>query len=253
MILLISPAKTLDFSEVETNNYTTPRLIEKSQGLIDVLKNKNASDIQHLMGVSEKIAILNEERFKTFRRPFTTKNAKIATLAFKGDVYTGLQAETFSSEEMQFAQKKLRILSGLYGLLKPLDLMQPYRLEMGTKLSVNGYKNLYQFWSDEITNLINTDLEDSGSQFIVNLASKEYFKSVNKSILKGDLYEISFKENRNGVYKVISFSAKKARGLMCRYVIQNRLTEPMALKQFDWEDYRFNGDLSSDKNFVFTR
>jgi len=221
--------------------------------LVEELRKKSSNDIQKLMSVSVKIADLNVERYQSFKTPFNTKNAKPSVLAFKGDVYTGLQAGDFSEEEMQFAQEHVRILSGLYGILRPMDLMQAYRLEMGTKIPNAGGKNLYEFWGEKITKTINKDLKANGGNAIVNLASKEYFHSVKTKSLQGDLYHINFKENRNGTYKIISFSAKKARGIMARYIVQNNITNPEDLKKFGEDNYCFNPDLSSEKDWVFTR
>ena len=180
MIILLSPAKTLDFSPSEVKEFTTPRLLDKSQTLVNLLKKKSANSLKKLMGVSDNIAQLNVERFQNYARPFTLDNAKQSVLAFKGDVYTGLEAEGFGEEDLAFAQKHLRILSGLYGLLQPMDLMQPYRLEMGTKLKVSRKKNLYEFWDKKITQLINEDLAKSGTDVVINLASKEYFHAVKR-------------------------------------------------------------------------
>jgi cytoplasmic iron level regulating protein YaaA (DUF328/UPF0246 family) len=252
MIILISPAKTLNFDPTDLKMHTTPRMLADSEKLVNVMKKKSAKKIKELMKVSDNIAELNVERYKNYETPFTLDNAKQSILAFKGDVYTGLQAEEFNDEEMEFAQKHLRILSGLYGLLKPLDLMQPYRLEMGTRLKTGRKKNLYEFWDKKITELINNDLADSGSNIILNLASKEYFHSVKSDLLNGELYTVNFKENRNGVYKVISFSAKKARGTMSRLIIQNKITEVNDLKGLEVDGYTYNADLSSEHELLFT-
>jgi len=230
MLLLLSPAKTLDFNSTEVTTHTTPRMLADSSKLIQVLKKKSATDIKKLMKVSDKIAELNVQRYQEFSTPFSLKNAKQSVLAFKGDVYTGLNAEDFDETDLEFAQKHLRILSGLYGLLKPMDLMQPYRLEMGTRLEKGKNKNLYQFWDKKITKLINDDLKETEGETIVNLASKEYFKSVKPKLLSGNLFNINFKEDRNGVLKVISFTAKKARGVMAREIIKNRMTKVEDLK-----------------------
>ena len=253
MILLISPAKTLDCSPTKLKKYSQPILIEESKILVDTLKDLSVKDFRKLMKVSEKIAELNVQRYQSFSTPFTLANAKQAGLAFKGDVYRGLDIESFDARDLNFAQKHLRILSGLYGVLKPLDLMQAYRLEMGTRLKIKNSKNLYDFWGDKIVNLINQDLEEQKSKALINLASQEYFHSVDTSKLNGKLYHIHFKENRNGKYKIISFSAKKARGMMCHYIVKNRLKRPSQLKKFDYEDYRFNEELSDVQSFVFTR
>jgi len=251
MILLISPAKTLDFDPTEQKKHTIPAFLKESNALVKVLKKKSVEDIKTLMKVSDKIADLNVVRYKNFKTPFTLDNAKQAIYAFRGDVYTGMNADDFNQKDLDFAQKHLRILSGLYGVLKPLDLMQAYRLEMGTKLS-NGFgKNLYEFWDTKITDQINTD---AGKKMpIINLASKEYFSSIKANQLNNPLYTANFKENRDGKWKIIAFSAKKARGMMCHYVIKNKLTKPEQLKGFDYDNYIFNEDLSDEKNFIFTR
>jgi cytoplasmic iron level regulating protein YaaA (DUF328/UPF0246 family) len=253
MILLISPAKSLDFTATEIQDYSMPRMLADSQALINNLQQKSPKDIQQLMKVSENIANLNAERFQNFSTPFSLDNAKQAALAFQGDVYKGMEAETFSEEDMAFAQNHLRILSGLYGLLKPLDLIQPYRLEMGTRLQNEKGKNLYEFWDTKITETLNEDLEKQGDNIVINLASKEYFKSIKKNALNADLYDIEFKEEKNGQFKIVAFFAKKARGMMANYVIKNKISKPEELKGFDYDGYYFNEDLSSEKNFIFTR
>ncbi len=253
MILLISPAKTLDFAEVSETPHTQPRLLDQSQQLVGLLRKKTAEELQSLMNISDRLAALNAERYRRFTSPFTTENAKPALLAFQGDVYAGLGAEDFDEAQLAFAQRHLRILSGLYGLLRPLDLMQAYRLEMGTRLENARGKDLYAFWDDALTELLNRDLAELESDAVVNLASQEYFKAIQPEKLAGRLFDIQFKEQRDGKYRIISFNAKKARGLMCRYVVQNRITDPEALVNFDWDDYFFNPDLSSERSFVFTR
>ncbi len=253
MILLISPAKTLDFSETELTSHSTPRLLAESDKLVAVLKKKSARSLKKLMSVSDAIAELNVERYQNYETPFTLENAKQAVLAFKGDVYTGLQAETFDEADFEFAQKHLRILSGLYGVLTPLDLMQPYRLEMGTRLRNGRKKNLYEFWDKKITELINDDLAASGNNLVLNLASKEYFHAMKPDLLEGKLIHVHFKELRNGAYKVIGFNAKKARGTMARLIIKNRINKAESIKSLDVDDYRFNASLSDEQNMVFTK
>lgn len=249
MLLLLSPAKTLNFDSTDITTHTQPQFLEQSKTLVNTLKEYSSRQIQDLMGVSEKIANLNVSRYQDFSLPFDQSNAKQAILAFKGDVYQGLSVEDFDEEELNFAQKHIGILSGLYGLLRPLDLMQAYRLEMGTKLKVDDNKNLYEFWDDSITKQINA----TGSKNIINLASNEYFKSVKKEALEGDLWTVDFKENKNGKYKIVAFYAKKARGMMCNYVVKNRLENPEEMKKFDMADYQFNEELSSERHYVFTR
>lgn len=253
MIVLLSPAKTLDFTTVETKSYTLPRMLDKSQNLVETLKSKTPAELQNLMGISEKLATLNFERYHAFSLPFTTENAKIAGLTFAGDVYTGLQAQQFDQEDLTFAQDHLRILSGLYGILRPLDLMQAYRLEMGTRLEHNGTKDLYEFWNDAITDLINADLADAKGEWVVNLASKEYFKSVKTDQLNGQLLQIDFKEYRKDQLKVIAFNAKKARGAMAHQIIKYRIEAVEALKTLEVDGYLFNESLSMPNHFVFTK
>jgi uncharacterized protein len=253
MLLLLSPAKSLDFSPVALTNYTTPRLLSESQLLINSLRRKSAADLQNLMSVSEKIALLNEQRFQQFNLPFTPDNAKAAVLAFTGDVYQGLEAAIFSDTALEFAQQHLRILSGLYGVLRPLDLMQPYRLEMGTKLGNVRGKNLYEFWGERITQLIQQDLEEQGGTVVVNLASKEYFKAVKPQQLRARLIDIEFLEEKNGTFKIISFFAKKARGLMAKFVVNHQITDPEMLKGFDTDGYLFDAQRSKKDYWVFTR
>lgn len=253
MIILLSPAKTLDFSSSEMTTHTNPRLLADSEKLIKVLKKKSVKDIKKLMSVSDNLATLNVERYQEFSTPFSLENAKQAALAFKGDVYTGLEADSFDEADWAFAQDHLRILSGLYGLLKPLDLMQAYRLEMGTKLKIRRKNNLYEFWDERITKLLNEDVAALDKEVIVNLASNEYFKSVKTKTLKGTLYNIDFKEWRGDKYKVISFNAKKARGVMAKLIVQHRLTEVEDLKGLDVNGYIFNEDLSKEQHFCFTK
>lgn len=253
MLLLISPAKTLNFDPTDLKKKSKPRFLSESQALIDILKKKSPANIKKLMSVSDKIAELNVERYHSFKTPFNLKNAKQAVLAFRGDVYIGLEADSFDEADLEFAQQHLRILSGLYGLLKPLDLMQPYRLEMGTALSNGHGKNLYTFWGDKITETINKDVKSSKSKAVINLASKEYFSAVKPKLLKADLYNIQFKEERNGKFKIISFSAKKARGMMAQFVIKNKLTNPEDLIGFDMDGYCYNEELSSERDMVFTK
>ena len=205
------------------------------------------------MKISDKLAELNYQRFQDFETPFTPDNAKQALLVFKGDVYRGMNVEDYSEEELAFAQKHLRILSGLYGVLRPLDLMQPYRLEMGTKLETQTGKNLYEFWGDRLSQLINGDLEKEPDPCLVNLASNEYFKSIDRKSLKARVLNIAFKENKGGKYKVVAIHAKRARGLMVDYVIRNRIEAPEGMKDFDAEGYQYSEALSDSDNWVFCR
>jgi len=254
MLIVISPAKKLDYeTPAKTKVYTTPDYLKESQLLIRRMRDFSVLDIAELMHVSNKIAELNFERYETWTPRFTPNNAKQAVLAFMGDVYTGLDANTLKSSDLNYAQKHLRILSGLYGLLRPLDLMKAYRLEMGTRLETDRGKNLYEFWDMTITDGLNAQLKKIKSSTLVNLASNEYFKSVKAKQIDGDIITPAFKEYKNGDYKMIGIYAKKARGLMSRYIIQNRLQDPEDLKSFDEEGYQYNKKLSKDNNWVFTR
>ncbi|MGP2361330.1 peroxide stress protein YaaA [Acinetobacter junii] len=254
MLALISPAKTLDYeTALPTDTYTQPRLLEQSQQLIDVCRKLSATEIASLMTVSEKIANLNVERFRDWNAEFHFSNARQALFAFKGDVYTGLDAYHLKDHDIDFAQQHLRMLSGLYGLLRPLDLMMPYRLEMGTKLKNSRGNNLYEFWGSIITDQINQDLAEIDAKVLVNLASDEYYKSVNEKKIQAEIIKPVFLDQKNGKYKVISFYAKKARGLMARYLIENKLSQVEQLKAFDSEGYYFDAESSSDKELVFKR
>jgi hypothetical protein len=254
MLMVISPAKTLDFdSPLATSKNSQPRLLDQSQQLINELQKLAPHDISALMSVSDKIGTLNFDRFQAWQQPFNEDNARAAVLAFKGDVYTGMQAETFQASDFNFAQKHLRILSGLYGLLRPLDLMQAYRLEMGTKFVNKNGKNLYQFWDNKITTILNEDIKDSGSKELINLASNEYFKSVQLKYLDSEVITPIFKDFKNGKYKIISFYAKKARGMMAAYIIKNKIKNAEDIKSFNIDGYRFDNDMTRDNNWVFTR
>lgn len=254
MLMVISPAKTLDYeSPLATSRFTQPALLEKSQQLIDVARDLSPAQIASLMGISDKLAHLNADRFSQWQPPFSPDNARQAILAFKGDVYTGLQAETFSEADFDFAQKHLRMLSGLYGLLRPLDLMQPYRLEMGIKLANPAGKDLYSFWGDLLTQKLNDALAEQGDDVLINLASDEYFKAIKPKLLNAELVKPVFLDEKNGKFKVISFYAKKARGLMSRYVIEKRLTKPTQLKKFDVDGYFFDAAESKGNELVFKR
>ncbi|MBM7344573.1 peroxide stress protein YaaA [Pantoea coffeiphila] len=254
MLMVISPAKTLDYeSPLATKRFTQPALLEESQKLIAVARQLSPAQIGSLMHISDKLAVLNAERFNDWQPEFTPENARQAILAFKGDVYTGLQAESFSEDDFDYAQQHLRMLSGLYGLLRPLDLMMPYRLEMGIKLENPAGKDLYSFWGDRLTLALNDALAAQGDDVLVNLASDEYFKSVKPKQLNGEIIKPVFLDEKNGKFKVISFYAKKARGLMSRYIIQNRLTKPEQLKKFDVDGYVYDADGSKGNELVFKR
>ncbi|MAJ53491.1 MAG: peroxide stress protein YaaA [Cellvibrionales bacterium TMED79] len=254
MLTVLSPAKTLDYETAPiTQSATLPRFMDQSALLVEDARGLNPDDIRALMGVSEQIAHLNHERFMNWQSESTSDNAKQAVLAFKGDVYTGLQAETLSEDDLDFAQTRLRILSGLYGLLRPLDLMQPYRLEMGLKFTNQRGKNLYEFWGEQLTDTLNADLVSAKTEVLINLASNEYFKAVKPKLLNADIITPQFKDLKNGQYKMISFFAKKARGLMARYIIDNRITEPEALKSFSEAGYYYSDEQSQGDQWVFLR
>ena len=254
MLMVISPTKTLDYDTPPViDKSTQPRFVEHSVELIEVLREKSPQDIAKLMSLSDKLASLNVARYGSWERESTPQNAKQALLAFKGDVYTGLNAEDFSTDDFAFAQQHLRMLSGLYGLLRPLDLMQPYRLEMGTKLVNPRGKDLYTFWGERISQWLNEDLEAQGDQVLLNLASQEYFGAVKPKALTARVIDTVFKDQKNGQYKIISFYAKKARGLMARYVIKERLQDPEGLKDFNLDGYRFDAVSSSENQLVFLR
>lgn len=254
MLSVISPAKTLDYeTQPTTRKATQPEFMERAQALVEDARGLAPADIRSLMGVSEKIAELNHRRFMNWQQPFDLDNAKQAILAFKGDVYTGLEAETLSSKQLTFAQKHLRILSGLYGVLRPLDLMQAYRLEMGLKFENSGGKNLYEFWGSSVTESLNRQIRKSGSPLLLNLASNEYFKVVKTGELEADVVTPVFKDLKSGKYRVISFFAKKARGQMARYIIDKEINDVAALKKYRVGGYRYNATESTARELVFTR
>ena len=254
MLIVVSPAKTLDFDTPPViSDFTQPQLLSESALLIERARELSPADLGKLMKISDKLAGLNAARFADWQPDFTTDNAKQALLAFKGDVYTGLDAESLSEADFKFAQAHLRMLSGLYGLLRPLDLMQAYRLEMGTKLENTRGKDLYQFWGDIITDKLNLALEEQGDHVLINLASNEYFKAVQPKRLDGQIITPVFKDCKNGQYKIISFYAKKARGLMARYIIQNQLSEVSQLTEFDTDGYYFVEAESTATELMFKR
>jgi len=254
MLLVVSPAKNLDYeSAVATEKFSQPELLEHSKVLIKKCKTLTPADISSLMSISDKLAGLNAARFGEWATPFTPENARQAILAFNGDVYAGLDANSFNDDDFAFAQQHMRILSGLYGLLRPLDLMQAYRLEMGKKLDNERGSNLYQFWGDIITEHLNDALAAQGDNILINLASNEYFKSVNKKVLKAEIITPAFKDWKNGQFKMISFYAKKARGLMARYIIENQISDAEKLKAFDVAGYQYSAELSKGNDWVFTR
>lgn len=250
MLIVISPAKKLDYtSSVKSPLFTQPELLDHSQELLQGLKSLAPQDVSSLMGLSDKLGTLNFERFQAWQTPFTSDNARPAVLAFKGDVYQGLDADSMSDDDLRWAQDHLRILSGLYGLLRPLDLMQAYRLEMGTKFANPRGTNLYQFWGDIIT----TELNKTQTSVLINLASNEYFKSVHKKDLAARIITPVFMDKKNDSYKIISFYAKKARGLMSSYIIKNRITLADKIKNFDSAGYSYNAALSEGDQWVFVR
>ncbi len=254
MLMVISPAKKLDVDAVATTKKSTqPQLLEDAQALIDELRELAPQDVSALMGISDKLGVLNYERYQDWSQPFTADNAKQALFTFKGDVYVGLDAESFNSQDISFAQQHLRILSGLYGVLRPLDLMQAYRLEMGTRFSNHRGKDLYTFWGDKITQALNQQLKKNKTDVLVNLASTEYFKSVDLSSLNAQVITPIFKDQKNGQYKIISFYAKKARGLMAAYVIKNQITDSQQLKKFNIDGYAYDASLSKGNEWIFTR
>ncbi|WP_339718930.1 peroxide stress protein YaaA [uncultured Paraglaciecola sp.] len=254
MLVVISPAKNLDYdTPAVTETFTYPDMLDDSEALIKHCRKLSPAKIASLMKISDKLAGLNADRYASWHTPFDINNAKQALLAFNGDVYTGLDATSFEQDDFHYAQQHLRILSGLYGVLRPLDLMQAYRLEMGTKLDTGKNKNLYQFWDDRISHKLNEAIAVQGDNVLVNLASNEYFKAVKPKALHAEIYTPVFQDCKNGQFKVISFFAKKARGMMARYIIQNRLTEISQLKEFDTAGYRFSASKSKGNELVFTR
>lgn len=252
MIVVISPAKKLDFeTPAPTKDFTKLDHIEKSEELIKELRKCDAKKISSMMKLSDSLTELNIKRYKEFKTPFTLKNAKQAMFAFKGDTYVGLDADTMKEEEIKYAQEHLRILSGLYGLVSPLDLVQPYRLEMGTAFSCGESKNLYEFWREDITAKLNELL--SKEKVLINCASNEYFKAVNTKKLNAKIITPAFKENKDGEFKMVSFFAKKARGMMSRYIIENKIDNPKDILNFDVDGYKYNKKLSTELEPCFTR
>ena len=254
MLTIISPAKKLDYSQpAETQAFTQPLLLEHSEQLIKDLQQLSPEEVCSLMGLSDKLGALNYERFQEWQTPFSINNAKQAVLAFKGDVYQGLDADNMNADELNWAQDNLRILSGLYGLLRPLDLMQPYRLEMGTKFANQRGANLYQFWGEIITDQLNKLFPASTKSVLVNLASNEYFKSVQPKNINAEIITPVFMDQKGDKYKIISFFAKRARGLMSAFIIKNKITDAEQLKTFNVDGYSFNSALSDGNKWVFCR
>lgn len=255
MIVLLSPAKSLDFeSPNPVESYSVPDFLEETDTLISRCRKLSENQLKKLMGISDKLAALNAQRFTDYERPeVPDSTARQAALAFTGDTYVGLDASTMSDADLAFAQDHVRILSGLYGVLRPLDLIRPYRLEMGSKLNTRGAKNLYEFWGPTPAKAISEALEGHESPVIVNCASNEYFKAVDTKALGARVITPVFQDFKNGKYKVISFFAKRARGAMAAYVVRNRITNPDDLLAFDWGGYAYAADLSTDDAPVFTR
>jgi cytoplasmic iron level regulating protein YaaA (DUF328/UPF0246 family) len=255
MICILSPAKKLDEESLDrlAPLQTQAKFLEEATILNSYLKKMKVPAIAKLMELSPALAQLNFDRFQAWDKVHTEQNSKAAIFTFNGEAYSGLDVKTFSDDDLMYAQKHLRILSGLYGLLRPLDLIQPYRLEMGRKLNTKKHDNLYGFWAGKIAEQINKDIDESGTPFLLNLASGEYAKAANFKQIKGKVISCEFKEFHEGSYKTIMVYAKKARGMMARFVIQNQMNEPEEVKAFDQDKYMFNSNLSSETNFVFTR
>lgn len=254
MLIVISPAKTLDFDTPPvTKTASKPTMLSASAELVEQMRAYSASDLVDLMGISAKLGELNHQRFQQWQPPFNAGNAKQALLAFRGDVYSGIDADAFSEQDFDFAQQHLRILSGLYGLLRPLDYIQPYRLEMGVRVKNSEGDTLYDFWGDSLAKAINKQLKALSSDTLINLASNEYFKAIDRKALNVNVITPVFKDYKNGKYKIISFFAKKARGMMSAYIINNKLTEPESIKGFDTAGYYFDADSSTSNSWTFLR
>ena len=252
MKVLLSPAKSLDFKSQPPTEKNSFLCFEKeAEFLNSILKRKSPKDLSDLMGVSSKIADLNYERNHNWSLPFNSKNARQAVYAFSGDVYRGLDAYSIDTKKVDFMQSTVRIISGLYGLIKPLDLIQPYRLEMGTKLSFDNNRNLYDYWKEKITNQLNSELLEN--EPVLNLASNEYFKAIDSKVLKSDVYSANFKQFKDGNYKTIAIFSKKARGMMTRYIVENNITDISSLKSFNYDGYVYHENLSSEKELIFSR
>ena len=252
MKVLLSPAKSLDFkSQLPTEKNTSLCFEKEAEYLNSILKRKSPKDLSDLMGISSKIAELNYERNHNWSLPFNKKNSRQAVYAFSGDVYRGLDAYSIDDNKIDFMQSTVRIISGLYGLVKPLDLIQPYRLEMGTKLSFDNNKNLYEYWREKITNQLNSELSEN--EPVLNLASNEYFKAIDSKVIKSDVYSANFKQLKDGSYKTIAIFSKKARGMMTRFIIDNNITEISSLKSFNYDGYVYHENLSTDKELIFSR
>lgn len=254
MLTVLSPAKSLNLEpQTQTSKFSTPEFLDEAETLVKKLKRMSKKSLRDLMGISEDLAELNHERFNQWSRPFSTENAKQAALMFNGDVYQGLQADQFKARDLAFAQDHLRILSGLYGVLRPLDLMQAYRLEMGTSLATRSGNTLYDFWGDKITGSLNRELESHKHPELVNLASNEYFKSVNPRLLAGTVITPVFKEIKDGKSRTIALFAKQARGRMAAWMIQKRTDQPDQLCEFNLDGYEYQPDESTTDKLTFSR
>lgn len=255
MITLLSPAKTLDYDTPDrvVGELTIPDFVMDSNRLIRILKKKSVEEIKGLMHISDDLAKLNRNRYRSYSKEFTDENSKSAIMAFKGDVYLGLEASSLTDEDLEFTNQHIRILSGLYGILRPFDRMQPYRLEMGTRLENKKGSNLYHYWGDSLSKALNKELAAQGSDVVLNLASKEYYKAVDRKKLKARVIEVDFREEKEGELKFVSFFAKKARGLMARYVVENRIDDVASLAGFDYENYRFAEEHSTENSLLFIR
>lgn len=254
MLVLLSPAKTLDYdTPPQTDTYSTPQFLDDAQILIEELRQLSHQDLRDLMDISEDLADLNYERYQAFSTPFTTDNAKQALLAFDGDVYRDFRLDSYDDDDFSFLQDRVRILSGLYGILRPLDLMQPYRLEMGTSLKTERGKNLYEFWGAKIAESINAALDHQGDDIILNLASNEYFRAVDKKALNARIIDVKFKDLRGDTYRTISFYLKRLRGTMTDFMVRNKITDPADLKAFTEHGYYFSDDRSEEDKLVFLR
>lgn len=254
MLVLLSPSKSLDYdTPPQTDTHTQPQFLDDARFLIDVLRDFSKEELRDLMDISEKLADLNYERYRSFSTPFDRENAKQAILAFDGDVYRDFRFDDYDEEDFQFLQNHVRILSGLYGVLRPLDLMQPYRLEMGTRLATERGKNLYEFWGSSVTDAVNAALDAQGDDIVLNLASNEYFNVIDDDHLNGRVVDVKFKDLRGDTYRTISFYLKRLRGTMTDFMVRNQVTDPEQLQRFDGLGYYFSDDRSSDDELVFLR
>ena len=252
MKILLSPAKSLDFkSDLPTSKTSSICFEKEAQYLNSILKSKHPKELSDMMSISSKIADLNYERNHSWSLPFTKSNSRQAVYAFNGDVYRGLDAYSIDSSKIDFLQNSVRIISGLYGIIKPLDLIQPYRLEMGTKLAFDSNKNLYDYWRKKITEQLNLELDDKAP--ILNLASNEYFKAIDTKVVKSEVYSANFKQLKNGEFKTIAIFSKKARGMMTRFIIDNNIADITDIKSFDYDGYMFHKGLSTEEELIFTR